>query len=158
MAGKDRNLLLRNGTYYARFWVDGREVKRSLQTPSRAIALKRLAQMRQEALNASQPPPSERKAYSEAVVDWWAQFATGGALKPRTAESYRLHLANLDRTFGGLAIDQIDRRAIGRYVAARRADGVTNATIRRGLTVLSSILTFCVALELCAKSANISLA
>lgn len=141
---KDRCLTIRNGTFYARLWVGGREIRRSLSTASRTVALKRLAELR--ASIAAAPPETPQKAarmsYADAVVQWDVTYLQSGSLKPRTAQSYRDRLAGLHPVFGHLYLDQIDRKAVAAYVAQRRRDGVTNATIRRGLTALSSILTF----------------
>lgn len=145
---KSKNLTIRNGTFYARLWIGGREVRRSLSTASRTVALKRLAEVRAEieATPATAAPQAGRTSYADAVVQWDETFLRGGSVRPRTAQSYRQRLKALHPVFGFLYLDQIDRRTIAAFVAQRRKEGVTNATIRRGLTALSSILTFACAM------------
>ena len=70
----------------------------------------------------------------------WAQEYLGKAVKPSTAKRYLLSVRQLDPHFRGLFLDQITKRTIADYVAARTKAGATNATIRRDLTALSTIL------------------
>lgn len=47
----------------------------------------------------------------------------------------------------GLFLDQIDRKKVAKIVAARKATGATNATIRRDLTAISAVLSEAVSRE-----------
>lgn len=138
-AGSGRNLYRRGGTYWARVQIAGKDVRRSLRTSNRAEALKRLQGIMQDAdrMRFGEGP---RRRYSE-VVGAWADAGFGG-LKPKTIKRYKCSLRQMHDIFGGLYLDQLTKRKIGEYVTARSKQKATNATIRRDLTALSSMLTY----------------
>lgn len=136
------NMFKRGRTWWGRTQVAGKELRRSLRTTDRDEAKKRrnawLKELDHEAFHGE-----ARHTYKEAVVIWSADYLPGN-VKPRTAERYLSSVRQLDPHFADSYIDQIDRKAVTKYVTAAKARGVTNATIRRDLSALSSILAFCV--------------
>jgi integrase/recombinase XerD len=59
---------------------------------------------------------------------------------PKTAARYAVSLAQLEADLDGLYLDEIDGALVGEIVDRRLAAKVTNATIRRDLVALSSVL------------------
>jgi integrase len=129
-----RNLYRRGQTYWARVQIAGRDVRRSLRTSNRADAIKRLEAMLKDAERIRYGEDVRHK-YEDAVV-LWAESNFGG-VKPSSAGRYRASLRMLHDHFAPLYLDQINAKAIGRYVRDRRAGGATHATIRRDLSALS---------------------
>lgn len=140
MAG---NIYKRGETWWGRVWVGGQEHRRSLRTTDQAEAQRRVEAWRQE-VEAGRVGGT---SYKQAVIHWHEASAGDEALKPRTRERYLTSLRALDRFFGGKALAEIDRRMIGQFVVQRRKQ-VTNATVRRDLTALSSIFRYAVAFGL----------
>lgn len=136
MAG---NLYRRGAVWWARFWVHGREVKRSLRTGDRAEAERRLAELKRQADHV-RFWGHERPTYQQAVVHWNESYLAGGNVKPATAQRYLVSARALHEAFAPLYLDQITRVQITAFIAARRKAGVSNASIRRDLTALASIL------------------
>lgn len=68
---------------------------------------------------------------------WWEAHA--GQWKPKTEDGYRKILAVLDRHFGHLHWHQVDKARLLGFMADRRAEGASTATINRNLSVLSGI-------------------
>lgn len=80
--------------------------------------------------------------WSEAVIGWHEEASRG--LKPATLARYLCSLGMVDPILGRLRLDRIDRRVLAR-VAGRA--GPSNATRRRDLTAVSTVLRWAVARE-----------
>ncbi|MEP9376148.1 tyrosine-type recombinase/integrase [Aquabacter sp. CN5-332] len=76
------------------------------------------------------------------AVTAWADYIKQ-QVAPRTAKRYADSLSIAGRTFNTLPIADLDKESINRFVSARRNEGITNATIRRDLQAISSLLDFC---------------
>jgi len=83
----------------------------------------------------------QSRSWKEAYIGW-REFIRQQVGSPRTVARYTQSLLMAERHMGMLDIADIDREVINRFVAARRADKVTNATIRRDLQAISSLLSF----------------
>lgn len=134
MAGR---LFKRGGVYYGRVRVEGREHERSLRTGDRAEARRRLDAFCQE-VGRIRYVGGARVTYEMAVARWVAEVVP--ELKAPTARRYVSSSARLFAAFGHLHLDQVDKTAVKEFVRARKVEGVTNATIKRDLTALSSIM------------------
>lgn len=135
------NLYRRGSIWWGRIQRGGSEHRRSLRTADKAEARKRLKAWSEEVSHAAFYGEA-RHTYREAVVKWDTEWLPGN-VAPRTADRYRLSLKALDPHFAGLYADQIDAREIAKWVSRRKRDKVSNATIRRDLTALSTILMCC---------------
>ena len=82
----------------------------------------------------------------EALARFYAEYLPG--LKPKTQERYRGSLRRFEPYVGHLHLDQITKTVLADYVSARRAQGVTGATIRRDLATLSSVCSFAQAVDM----------
>lgn len=132
-----RNLYRRGSVWYGCVTVANVKHRRSLQTADKREAERRLKQW-----IASLSPYHGTVAHTweEAVVLWWD--AHQNQWKPKTADSYRKILPLLDRHFAGLLWEQVDKERLLQFMAARRADGASAATINRNLHVVSGIANF----------------
>lgn len=129
----------RGDVLWARVSVAGREYRWSLRTGNAAVAARRREAGR-EKLIAEAHYSESRQSYEAAFLAW-SDWLTG-QVAPSTATRYAVSLGRMESHLRGRGVDQIDKAAIGAIVAERRAAGVTNATIRRDLTALSSLLDF----------------
>lgn len=125
-------------TWWGRVQVAGREHRRSLRTTDAKEAKRRLDAWVKET-QARGYFGLERHTWKEAV----AKFFTDNPrkLKPSTAKRYLSSVAQVAGVLEELYLDQIDRRVIGK-IASR--PGASNATLRRDLDAVSSILRSCV--------------
>ena len=90
-----------------------------------------------------------RHSWKEAVLAWAGSVAID--LSPATFKRYRVSLKQLrhlpiderGRTLGSLYVDEVVRKTVASLVRARKKARVTNATLRRDLTALSSVLGYC---------------
>jgi integrase/recombinase XerD len=131
------NLYKRDGTWYARIQVRGRDIRRSLRTASLAEAKKRLAVAVEQAEHF-RFAGEVRHTWKEAVVEWAKEPGVKESVRDRYLSSLRQLRGILDH----LHVDEIARSTMSQI--ARRA-GVTNATRRRDLTAVSAVLRWCVA-------------
>ena len=138
------NIYRRGATWWGRVWVRGVEHRRSLRTTDEAEAGAAVERWREE-LEAG--VTSTRLTWEKAVVHWATMVAGDASIRASTRERYVSSLRGLEQAFGRLFLDEINRKAIGQYVATRRKS-VTNATIRRDLSALSSVYRACAALGL----------
>lgn len=137
MPPKGENLYKREGVWWGRVSVNGKDVRRSLRTASRAEAQRRLKTFLEQAdrLRFGEEP---RHTWKDAVLGW----AESAEIKLSTRSRYLTSLRQVHLIMDGLYVDEIDRRIISRIT---RRPGPTNATRRRDLTAVSMILAWCVA-------------
>jgi integrase/recombinase XerD len=131
------NLYRRGRTWWGRVQVAGRDVRRSLRTRDRAEAARRLKAWLEEV--SRRRWGEERHSWKEAVVKWAAEVKPG--LKESTGKRYQVSLRQVSPILEPLHLDEIDLKTIGR-IAGR--SGPSNATRRRDLTAVSSVLRSCV--------------
>jgi len=131
------NLYRRGPVWWARAQVAGRDLRRSLRTGDRVEAKKRLAKWLEQVSHIAFDG-QERATWQAAVKRWSSELPQ--SVRQSTINRYLVSARQLHPHFSDLYLDQINRRKIAEYVAARRKDGASNATIRRDLTVLSRIM------------------
>lgn len=129
------NLYPRNGVWYARVTVSGREQRRSLKTRDRREAERRL----KEWLKSRSPYHGTiRHTFAEATELWLA----AGQWKPKTRAGYAKLLnakGGIVEHFGDLFWDQVDKAELQRFISKRRDAGSGVATINRYLSIISGI-------------------
>lgn len=133
------NLYRRGATWYARIQVRGRDYRESLRTASIAVARGRLKAILEKAEHFRFHGES-RHTWKEAVVEW--SKAAPDQVGPGTVKRYLVSLGQVRTFLDGLYVDEIGRKKIAEIA---RRPGVTNATRRRDLTAISSVLRWCVA-------------
>jgi integrase/recombinase XerD len=127
----------RGATLWGRIQAGGRDVRWSLQTDDPEIARARHRQERDRQI-AIAKFGDDRKAFAVVMEAWSEHIARNVA--PKTAARYAVSLAQLEADLDGLYLDEIDGALVGEIVDRRLAAKVTNATIRRDLVALSSVL------------------
>lgn len=136
------NLYKRDGKYYARVQVNGRDLRKSLRTGIYAEAKKRLRKKLDE-LSHAKFYGEERHTWKAAVGKWTMEYLP--SIKPNTAKRYLVSLGQLSSLLDERYVDEITRKKVAEIVSRRKAAAVTNATIRRDLTAMSSVLKNCMA-------------
>lgn len=95
------------------------------------------------------PPRPFREAVKKFVE---VHFPT---LKPKSAIRYAVSLKALARTFENLTIQQITKATLSDFEMNRRSEGVSAPTIRRDLSCLSVLMSYCEEWEWVDTGANI---
>ncbi len=143
--GPWKNTFWRAEVLWAQIKVDRVEIRFSLglrkplRPGDRAVAQGRVDARRRREVGARRFG-EERRTWDDAIVAWadWIEVQVG----PRTAARYAVSLKQVKPFLAGQPLPAIDRKLIGELVASRQQSGVTNATIRRDLTAISSVLTY----------------
>lgn len=132
------------GVFYARFYLDGRDVKRCLKTTDEAVA-RRLLDGFKDKLAAAPNKKGKPIAVEEAFVRFFED--NDERLAPHTRRRYRASARQMLDHFRGMRLGAIDRSHINAYVNLRRSTPavhrktpVTDATILRDLVFLSAVL------------------
>lgn len=133
----ERNLYLREGTYWLCVTVRGHRRRESLRTGDIKLARKardaRLAELK------AQSRFGERISWKQAVAAY-IEHETG-QIAPTTAKRYAVSLMRCEPFFSGQSIAEIDGASIWTFMQARRR-WATPATIRRDLTAVSRVLEY----------------
>jgi integrase/recombinase XerD len=132
----------RNSTYWVRFQWQGKEVRRSAHTASKATAQQFLGQLLDEHRRLDRGG-HRRRTYKEALERFTHDYLP--TLKPRTQERYRTSFRQLNAAFGNLYLDGITRGRLADYASDRMKDGAKGATVRRDLATLSCLCSSAVA-------------
>lgn len=144
------NLYPRNGIFWARFKVAGIEYRESLRTRSEATAKKRLKALRQQIEDQARFGIAAPQSWQAAVVSWDEAMTAAirtGAISPKTINRYKTSLRECRQWLDERMLHEIDAKLLRELVKARQLQRVTNATIRRDLTALSSVLEHAIAHE-----------
>lgn len=80
--------------------------------------------------------------WEAAVVSWANTWARLG-IKPKTGARYTQSLVCCRPWLDGKHVHKIDNALLKQIVSARAKQGITNATIRRDITAISSVLGHC---------------
>lgn len=134
-----KGLYTRNGIYWARFKVRGIEYRESLRTRSLAIAERRLKTARQAVEDRVYFGASEAVSWPQAVVAWDAWIKRQGK-RPGTIKRYLVSIIQLRPWLDDKEVQRIDHELVRTIVRERARRGATNATIRRDLSALASVL------------------
>lgn len=124
-----RGTFWRGSVLWGRIQADGGDIRWSLRTDDPVIALARRKRERDRQIAVSKFG-DDRKTFAEALEAWGTNVTRN--VGPKTAQRYAVSLAKLE----------VDGAVIGQIVDGRIADGVSNATIKRDLVALSSVLKF----------------
>lgn len=134
-----KNIFERNGIQWARFKVKGVQYCFSLRTRSEKEAIGRLEDERKRIIDQAYYGAAEPVSWEAAVVEWHSALPRLG-LKPSTTTRYIVSLGQAREWFDGAMVQKIDGQFIKTYIRDRSKRGVTNATIRRDLSAISSVL------------------
>jgi integrase/recombinase XerD len=137
-----RGLYQRNGIYWARFKVRGVEYRHSLRTRSKAVAERRMKTAKEHVEETAYFGAEDPVLWEAAVVSWASSWTRLG-IKPRTGARYAQSLIVVRPWLDGKHVHEIDNALLKQIVNARSRHGVLNATIRRDMTAISSVLGHC---------------
>lgn len=134
------NLYTRNGVWWARFKVRGIEYRFSLRTRAEQVAKKRLkaerARIEDQAVFGIAGPVS----WKSAVVSWTDYMESARPVGADTFDRYRTSLKQLRPWLDQKDLHDIDVELLRDMVKGRLRQAVSNATVRRDLTAVSSVL------------------
>lgn len=142
----DKNLYRRGKTWWARFQVDGQDIRRSLRTASIVEARKRASGIKDE-LDHARFYGHARTTWEDAVGRYCIEVMPG-ALKPRTATRYLVTFRQVRSHLDGKYIDAITKRDIAALIGARKKIA-SNRTIRNDLTAISRVFASAIGWGLC---------
>ena len=131
----------RSGTLHGRVKIRGRDHRWSLHTTDPAVARKRYKVAREQLIGDAYHGDSPR-TFIEALEGWatWIERRRS----PKTVQRYACSLDQLRPSIEGKRLCEIDGRLVAEIIRARTADGVTNATIKRDLVALSSVINYAI--------------
>ena len=119
----------------------GRLIRWSLETDDTKIAARRRKEGKERAV--ADVHGDAKRTFVEVVASWapWLEASVG----PKTVQRYACSIGQWAAWLDGQALADVMRvRFLADVVRARRALGITNATIRRDLVALSSIANFAI--------------
>ena len=139
-----KNIYIRNGVYWGRIQVAGREYRKSLHVrvePAKraeAKAIQSLERVRREIEDQIRHAISPPKLWQEAVIAWHQH--AHASISENAIKRYLVSLSQCRAWLDGKTVLQVDVACLRELIKARRAAGVSNATIRRDLTAISAVL------------------
>lgn len=136
------NTYWRGDVLWGRLKVKGRKHRWSLRTSDPAVAASRVKAERTRLIAATHYG-DDRKLFADILVEWAAHIAESGDIGPNTMKRYSSSLDQMAPWLDGKYLDEVDKGLVKTIITQRRAAGVTNATIKRDLTALSSVLGYC---------------
>ena len=128
----------RGDKLWSRFTVAGREHRESLRTDDPKTARARVAKMIEKATGAARYG-EDRRSWLAAKLEWQKHISTH--VGPATGIRYDCSIRQIEGWFKHLYVDEIERSHIMDMRKARQS-AVSNATVRRDLQALSSLLEF----------------
>lgn len=132
------NLYKRGEIWWARFKVHGVEYRRSLHSPVRAEAERRLRALRKQVEDEARFGIAAPRSFAEAVEHW--QEHSTAHISEKTVKRYLVSIKQCWDQLAALPVHTINASTLRDLVKARRVNGASTATIRRDLTAISSVL------------------
>lgn len=129
----------RGNTLWGRVQVKGGDIKWSLRTDDPEIAKRRHKVERDRQVAASHYG-DHRRMFTDVMAEWGEQL--GRQVGARTAARYATSLKQLQPFLDGVYLDEINGEFVADIIKKRQAHGVKNATIKRDLGAVSSVLNF----------------
>ncbi len=142
-----RGIYERNGILWARFKIKGVEYRESLRTRTVSVAEKRMKAVKEAVQERAFFGAEEAVSWQQAVVSWNEKGARALGIKPSTFDRYVTSMGQLDPHLGDKILREIDVKLLKQVVASRQRAGATNATIRRDMTAISSVLAHAVDMD-----------
>jgi integrase/recombinase XerD len=131
----------RGDTLYGRTRIKGRLLVWSLRTSDPKVATDR-RKVAKERMIADVFHGDTKRDFVE-VLELWA-VSINKQLGVRTALRYASSLSQMRPLLDGRGLGEIDGRLVAEIIRARSASGVTNATIKRDLVALSSVINYAI--------------
>jgi integrase/recombinase XerD len=132
---------------YGRTRIKGKLERIALGTDNPAVAVGRRKAWH-ESLIAGRVWGDDEKTFPQVVEVWEASYIAGDrSAGPNTVKRYKVSLGQIMPIIGDRPVKAVDAKLIREVVDARRAGGATNATLKRDLVALSSVMNCAVARE-----------
>ena len=131
----------RGDTLYGRTRIKGRLIVWSLRTSDPKVAAER-RKLAKERMIADVFHGDAKREFVEVLEPWPASISK--QVNIRTAQRYACSLEQMRPWLEGRGLNGIDSRAVAEIVRGRSASGVTNATIKRDLVALSSVINYAI--------------
>lgn len=128
----------RGKTLWGRIYVNGREFRRSLQTSDPKVAAQRRRAAQERAI--AEKHGDAARDFVE-VMEAWSQWI-GKQVSPKTVRRYACSLDQLAPFLDGKSLSAIDGKLISEIIRARSLAGASNATIKRDLVAISSVINY----------------
>jgi len=129
--------------YYIIYRVNGRQIRESSKTENKMVAQKLLERRMGEAGLGVRPEQEVKNVKYEDVRDTLiAEYRNRGRhfFQRTDGTDYIGGMNHLDAFFKGMRIIEISSDTLRRYIETRREQGAADATIRRNLVMLRSML------------------
>jgi integrase/recombinase XerD len=132
----------RNGVLYGRSQIGGADIKFSLHTDDPEVAKTRLKAARERIISTVHHGDL-RRTFDDVLGEWAEELPH--QVGYRTAYRYGGSLGTLKPWLDGKYLDEINGALVAEIIRGRRKlDGVTNATIKRDLVALSSVMNYAI--------------
>jgi integrase/recombinase XerD len=131
------NLYRRGKVWWGRVQVSGNDIRKSLGTQKRDVAMKRLTDWLAK-LNEATHDGRPRALWQEAVLHY-VKIIMPENVKLNTGKRYLVSFRQVSAFLSDKYIDEIDEATIADLVEKRKLDEAKNATIRRDLTAISNV-------------------
>ncbi len=130
------SLYRRNSVWWVRFTTPGGErVRRTTGTTNKEEAQEYHDRLKAEIWKTQQLGRKPRRTWEQEAVRWLKEKAHKASL-----DADRMHLRWLDGHLRGMELEAITREVLDRLIEAKRAEGVSNATVNRTMEVVRAIL------------------
>ena len=130
----------RNGIWWARFKLRGIEYRFSLRTRSEPVAKKREKIAREKIEDQAHFGIAGPISWKAAVVSWDEHVRRSRLLSESTFQRYKVSLAQCREWLDDRNVADINASLLRDLVKGRQRLGITNASVRRDLTAISSVL------------------
>jgi integrase/recombinase XerD len=137
-----RHCFWNGAVLWGRQTIGGQKRRWSLRTDDVKVAAQAVEADRKRNLERAHHGAG-RVTWEEAVIGWADTYLKDRAVADTTATRYAVSLEQMAPWLRGTYVDEVDMAVVKKIVAARRAQGVTSATIRRDLGALGSVLSHC---------------
>jgi integrase/recombinase XerD len=138
------NIYIRGNTYWARFQVAGQRYRRSLHVSSKpakgneAKARRALEKLRTEIEDQIRHGISPEVLWQHAVIAWHEGILAN--ISEKTYQRYLVSLKQCGQWLENRPLAEVNTALLRGIIKARRLSGTSNATIKRDLTAISSVL------------------
>ena len=126
------------------WWIDvatpsGQRIRQSTGTGNKALAQELHDKLKAEAWRVGRLAERPHRTWNDAVVRWLKEASHKATIKTDMS-----HLRWLDQHLNGKDLEAITRTSVDRITDAKKAEGVSNASVNRTLEIIRAILRKCV--------------
>lgn len=139
----------RGNSLWGKKIVRGDRYRWSLRTDDAKLAKQRYAAEAGRLIGAAFYG-EHRRTFAEVYADWAIWVVQ--AVSPKTVKRYAVSLGMLEPHLADKHLDEVTGKLVIEIIRARQAGGTSNATIRRDLGALSSVMTFAKQNEWCTEN------